>query len=267
MSCTNTQTEYITMKKTLITLLALAGIAMGETLTLTIPTGNQNSTTKKDVDDDGDKEIDREDVVFIVASGSTNVAAAITAFADDGKDGGYMFNNGGAVESEVANNEGFITSDPEKGICLTLYGRTGAGGSGEAIVLSGTELVGSSVESFTFSIAGSTCDQADKAIGMTLAVVQKEGNTWTKVGNAATGSFLTGSGSSITLTLDEAINWSDAYKVVAIVDNQAKNVTGGTTAYSMNGISVSATYSIPEPATATLSLLALAGLAARRRRH
>ena len=258
------------MKKTLITLLALAGIAMGETLTLTIPTGTQNSIEKRDVDDNGDKEIDREDVEFIVAHGSTNVAAAITKFAG-GNDGGYMFNNGGAVASEVANNEGFITSDPEKGICLTLYGRTGAGGSGEAIVLSGTELVGSSVESFTFSIAGSTCAQANKAIGMTLAVVQKVGNTWTKVGNEATGSFLTGSGSSITLTMGEAITWSDAYKVVAIVDNLNKQVTGGTTVYSMSGISVSATYTpatlgVPEPATATLSLLALAGLAARRRR-
>ncbi len=257
------------MKKTLITLLALAGIACGETLTLTIPTGIQNPTATRDVDDNDDGIIDRYDVEYIVGYGGIGVAAAITAFADDGNDGGYMFNSGGVVEPDGANNEGFITSDPEKGICLTMKGRTGAGGSGEAIVLSGTKLVGSSVESFTFSIAGSTCaDQANKAVGMTLAVVQKEGNTWTKVGDAATGSFLTGSGSSITLTLGEAITWSDAYKVVAIVDNLAKHVTGGGTVYSMSGISVSATYTpaVPEPATATLSLLALAGLAARRRR-
>lgn len=244
------------MKKTIITLLALAGAAAGETITLNIPTGIQNGMTT----------VTNQGVTTEVVGsyGYITIEEAITMFAS--KDGGYMFNGGGAVNPDTSNGEGVITSHPVKGTCLTLYGRTGAGGSGEAIVLSANELSGYLVESFTFSIAGSECEQSNKLVGMTLAVIKNEAGTWTKLGDSATGSFLTGSGSSITLTLGEAINWSNAYKVVAIVDNYAKNVTGGGTAYSMNGISVNATYSIPEPATATLSLLALCGLAARRRR-
>ncbi len=247
------------MKKTIIALLALAGAAAGETITLNIPTGIQNAMTTVTTTEGVTKEV-------VGGYGSTNVEGAITKFANS-KDGGYMFNSGGVVNPDTDNGEGVITSDQDKGTCLTLYGRTGAGGSGEAIVLSASELSGFLVESFTFSIAGSTCSQSGKSIGMTLAVIEKNSEgTWVKHGESETGSFLTGAGDSIVLTLGEAINWSDSYKVVAIVDNQAKSVDGGTTPYSMNGISVSATYTIPEPATATLSLLALCGLAARRRR-
>ncbi len=232
------------MKKTIIALLALAGAAAGESITLSIPLGIQNS-----------------------GSGYIDVQGAITVFAN-GEDGGYMFNSGGAVGPNTATQEGEIRFDEVNGTCLTLQGRTGAGGSGEAIVLSATNLNGYLVDSFAFSIAGSSCDQSGKEVGMTLAVIQKaeEGTTWSLVGEAAEDSFLTGSGGSVKLTLTDAITWSDSYKVVAIVDNLDKQVDGGSTVYTMTGISVSATYSIPEPATATLSLLALAGLAVRRRR-
>lgn len=53
---------------------------------------------------------------------------------------------------------------------------------------------------------------------------------------------------------------------VAVIDNCSKGLDGNNgNLYTVSGISVSANI-IPEPATATLSLLALAALAARRRR-
>lgn len=55
---------------------------------------------------------------------------------------------------------------------------------------------------------------------------------------------------------------------IAVVDNLDNALNGGNgDAYTMTGISVTAEAElIPEPTTATLSLLALAGLAVRRRR-
>ena len=242
----NTQTEYITMKKTLITLLALAGAAAGETITLAIPAGGTNNG----------------------GHGSTSATAALTNYANS-NDGGYMFNNGGQVTPDTSFNEGILRTDGEGLVCLTLAPRTGAGGSGEAIVLSGTELNGYEVDSLTFSITSSSCS-SEGSVALTLAVIEKDTdkNTWS-VKQSSTGTLTMNSGAEVNLTLGSAIEWSDSYKVVAMIDNTAKTLGGGNSpTYTMTGISVTATGTpvVPEPATATLSLLALAGFAARRRR-
>ena len=241
----NIQTEYITMKKTFITLLALAGIACGETITLTMPSTADNG-----------------------GHGYLSAESAITAFADDGNDGGYMFNNGGVIGTSTDTGEGILKT--EAGVTsLTLAPRTGAGGSGEAIVLSGSNLAGYSVDSFTFGIEGSSCTSTAD-IALTLAVVQKgDDNAWSLV-EKTTGFLTLNSGAELTLTLSNSIDWTDSYKVVAIIDNTAKTLSGGgSPTYTMTGITMSAvaTPAVPEPTTATLSLLALCGLAARRRRH
>ena len=244
----NIQTEYITMKKTLITLLALAGAAAGETITLAIPA---DGTTNNG------------------GHGSTGAEAALTNYANSA-DGGYMFNTGGQVNPDASFNEGILRTDGGL-VCLTLAPRHGAGGSGEAIVLSGKELNGYEVDSFTFSITSSSCT-SEGTVALTLAVIEKgTGNTWS-VNQRSTGTLTVNSdsGAEVKLTLDSAIEWSDSYKVVAMIDNTAKTLTGGNSpTYTMTGISVTATGTpvVPEPATATLSLLALCGLAARRRRH
>ncbi len=79
------------------------------------------------------------------------------------------------------------------------------------------------------------------------------------------------SGAELPLTLPQSIDWTDSYKVVAVIDNTAKTLGGGDApTYTMTGISITAEATpapVPEPATATLSLLALAALAARRRRR
>ena len=247
----NTQTEYITMKKTLITLLALAGAAAGETITLAIPADGTNNG----------------------GHGSTSATAALTNYANSA-DGGYMFNNGGQVTPDASFNEGILRTDGEGLVCLTLAPRTGAGGSGEAIVLSGTELNGYEVDSLTFSITSSSCvnngNNVTGSVALTLAVIEKDTdkNTWS-VKQSSTDTLTMNSGAEVNLTLGSAIEWSDSYKVVAMIDNTAKTLGGGSSpTYTMTGISVTATGTpvVPEPATATLSLLALAGLAARRRR-
>lgn len=230
------------MKKTIITLLALASVATAETVTLTMP-GTANNG----------------------GHGWISAEGAITAFANS-EDGGYMFNNGGAVGPEASFNEGVLTTT-DGVTSLTLAPRTGAGGSGEAIVLSGSNLVDYSIDSFTFGIAESSCTSTAN-IALTLAVIKNSGSEWSVV-EKSTGSLTLNSGAELTLTLSQSIDWTNSYKVVAVIDNTAKTLGGGNSpTYTMTGITMSAvaTPAVPEPTTATLSLLALAGLAARRRR-
>ena len=236
------------MKKTLIALMALAGIASADTIALTLPANGVNNGPH----------------------GDTSALSALTAFANE-KDGAYMFNNGGYV-NPGANGEGILRTNDNGQVSLTMAPRTGAGGSGEAIVMSGTELAGYTVESLTFTIVESTCTtKAD--ITLTLAVLEKNNGAWA-VKESAKGAITLNSGASLTLTLGSAIEWADTYKVVAMVDNTNKALGGGgSPLYTLTGISVTANTATPEspaapePTTATLSLLALAGLAARRRRR
>lgn len=231
------------MKKTIFTLLALVGTAMAETITLSMPATANNG-----------------------GRGYVSAENAITAFAGSA-DGGYMFNAGGKVTPDGSFNEGILTTT-DGVTSLTLAPRTGAGGSGEAIVLSAGALNGYSVDSFTFGIASSSCTSTAD-VALTLAVIRKaEDNQWSILQKTA-GSLTLNSGASLTLTLTDSIDWSDSYKVVAVIDNTAKSLSGGgSPTYTMTGISMTAeaTAVVPEPTTATLSLLALAGLAVRRRR-
>lgn len=230
------------MKKTLVTLLALMGSAMAETITLTMPATANNGGT-----------------------GWLSAEAAITHFANNA-DGGYMFNAGGIVNPDTAFNEGILTTT-DGVTSLTLAPRTGAAGSGEAIVLSGSNLIGYSVDSFTFGISESSCTTTAE-IALTLAVIQKSNNSWSIV-ESTKGALTLNSGTELTLTLSQSIDWSDSCKVVAVIDNTAKKLSGASSpTYTLTGISMSAaaTPAVPEPATTTLSLLALCGLAARRRR-
>ena len=236
------------MKKTIIALMALAGVAAADSITLNIP-GNPATN-------DGE--------------GGTSAEAALVKFTrDTDTDGGYMFNNGGACGTNVETGEG-ILSTVDGVTSLTLCPRAGAGGSGEVIVLSGTsELANYEVSAFTFNITSSSSANITGTVALTLAVIENDGGEWSVL-KSDTGSLTIGSGSSVTLTLSESITWDSSYKVVAMVDNTGKTLAGGNgNPYTLSGISITAeatAAAVPEPATATLSLLALAGLAARRRR-
>lgn len=233
------------MKKTLLTLLALSGLAMGEDIALTLPAETQNNS----------------------GVGSLGANDAILHFAAS-TDGGYMFNAGGRVSTNTSTGEG-ILSTADDVTSLTLCPRTGAGGSGEVIILSANELDNQTVSGFTFNINSSSSQNLTGSVTLTLAVIQNTGDAW-QIVQQSTGSLTIGSGSSLTLDLTSAIeNWSGDYKVAAMVDNTAKNVSGTTNTYTMSGISIVASTAsevVPEPTSAMLSLLALAGLASRRRR-
>lgn len=180
-----------------------------------------------------------------------------------------MFNGGGQVGTSTSSGEG-IPSTVDGVTSLTLCPRGGAGGSGEAFVLSATnDFRNASVNSLMFSIAGSSSEKITGNVTLTLAIVQKQEGTgsWSVLKQNSE-SLTLGSGADLTLTLDQPLKWSDSYKVVALVDNLDKNLSGDNgTPYTLSGIQIKADITVPEPATATLSLMALAGLCVRRRRQ
>ncbi len=245
------------MKKTLITLMALAGVAVADTTyTLELPVATETNA----------------------ANGGTqkNATQALTSFANMA-DGAYMFNNGGIVGTNFATGEGYLKAGENGSNVLTLCPREAAGGSGEVMVLGGASTIfGATVDSFTLSIASSASTDITGTVALTLAVVAKGDTSWAVLGDTATSTLTIGEGATLTLNLNDThgigadgLVWDHRdYKVIAMVDNTAKNLNGNNgNPYTLNGISVTANVTvIPEPATATLSLLALAGLAARRRR-
>ena len=200
--------------------------------------------------------------------GYTSRTAALTNYANS-TDGAYMFNNGGKIETLATAGEGVPTT-VDGVTSLTLCPRGGAGGSGEAFVLSATnDFRNTSVNSLTFSVTGSSSESITGKVTLTLAIVQKQenSNSWSVL-KEKSGELTLGSGADLTLTLDQPLKWSNSYKVVALVDNLDKNLSGGPgNPYTLSGIQVKADITVPEPATATLSMMALAGLCVRRRRQ
>ena len=74
--------------------------------------------------------------------------------------------------------------------------------------------------------------------------------------------------SNVTMNASGYCTIADVAKAIELEDGKVYTVADirGTSGASIKGLSLLATAPIPEPTTATLSLLALAGLAARRRR-
>lgn len=74
--------------------------------------------------------------------------------------------------------------------------------------------------------------------------------------------------SNVTMNTSGYCTINDVTKAIELEDGKVYTVADirGTSGASIKGLSLLATAPIPEPTTATLSLLALAGLAARRRR-
>ena len=231
------------MKKTLIALMALAGVAMAAPNDLGITTGANFYA--------GDYAF-----TFKVAENQLS--------ADDTSDvlGLYY----GSFDSAAYCSNGFVLNYNVESGAITLS--VGRGSMGTV----GTAQNPSITESTTFSING------DGVSGGTFDTTLVVGQTYTVINVMGTGdntSNVSLYAGSLNYNTDGWYSWTEVdgsavqVPAVALATVSYKgNMNGGNAGTTMVSVGNSAydIQVIPEPATATLSLLALAGLAARRRR-
>ncbi len=231
------------MKKTLITLLALAGVAAADTLTIS----NANNTA-----------VATGDWLTEVSATAINVAGNDTFTATD------YTNSFFSVATNVGNGGKYdyvLTFTLAKDVDLSsfsidflLHSSSGAAQpvnrtlSYDLTLSDATETLVSYADQSITTTTGRTAGLAtykDVAYNADGSI-----NEETKLGTA-------------TFTLPDSVFLAAGTEYKLTIANIAKNDEGGGTFVGIGNIAMNV---IPEPTTATLSLLALCGLAARRRR-
>lgn len=254
------------MKKTLIALIALAGMTCGADAYSWDPT--QNYTYEWDYSDNavlGGTEswtfTTSEDVIL---GNTVTTATGVVAGWEAGTNT-FLID---AINAANSNTQSSLTFS-------TWYYWTGGTEWGETIFHAGSHNTGVTFALGAGKIAfftGSKDDTNTISAGVGTAI---EENTWTHISVTLSGGYWTayinGEQTGEAQLLGD-ITWadSDAERNKYSIACQAPGYTAqrglNDSGCKMYGTKVSYTYNVPEPATATLSLLALAGLCARRRR-
>lgn len=232
---------FITMKKTLIALMALAGMAAAETLTFDVKRDVNAITFEFD-------EVTAQEILTLTYTDWTYSGGGNNTVGSWQSPKNEKYQNSFSPDAQLRDNQ------PDSWTMNFIVKNNGE----NAITLT----------QFTFDCYCISAGGEDKT-GNTKGTL--------KIGNVSTGSFLLGmkgetTTGTLALTGDNAItiNANESVSIAltmtdADLNNTYSGITGGSVTYSSVSLP-DPTPAVPEPATATLSLLALAGLAARRRR-
>lgn len=232
------------MKKTIIALLALAGIAGAEVLTFT-PQVDDDATWTKGIS-------------FSPQNGSSDLSLTFVSITEWHEDDytGTITENAYTGANGISPVVQFLEGKNGKN-SWTLTFKI-ANNTNNAITLGGFSTVANAV-----SLTGGTHSAGINNL-WTLVKLQQSESEYTSLGEAyATLGASSASGtSSVTFSQDVVIDAKASQTFTMTFDRRSGE--GGKTGFAnITSIGVNV---IPEPTTATLSLLALAGLAARRRR-
>ena len=252
------------MKKTLITLLALAGVAAADTLTLNLSDLNSPSTL-----------IGGEENSALVTSAefdnNTSFSTLTELFTESGK---WYASKGYNNDIDTTTDKGVSSSDA--GVVLVAGGPSNSGRS----TIGGIEfgLTASQLSQFdgplTFSFnAAHHCGNDNSNHQFTFILMSESVTLTSAVYNSKEGSNLLEEGAATPLTIELAFSAEQVDAMKATNADQtfafvvySNAINGSNTGVLMNNFTMSGQL-VPEPTTATLSLLALCGLAARRRRR
>lgn len=241
------------MKKTLFTLVcaalaapAFAGEAITEPITITLPASTTTPTG------------------YVQGQAGTNVSQLVTYYTTNYTTPEsplyFVGGNNGTITSIKADGDGALTTSANVA-SVTLKGRQGVGGENFVMVLPGNELIGKVVN--TLTLTGSASTSNTLTLGGDFVVAVYDNTTLVGSQTAHLNSVKTGGIVTCTLNLDN-ITFSESNRIMIAFRGNPSSPSNAGVAYTINNIKLTAA---PEPATATLSLLALAGLASRRRRH
>ena len=211
--------------------------------------------------------------MYVSYTASAKLTVAATAVIND---------QGGALDRLIVNEKGSIENKGKINMITDIRGGSvtlEAGCTMEEIMMSeGNIYVNGFVTAGSLELNGGTITFAFDALEAALAPVE-EGVSGALIDAE---SLTLGTNLKIVVKLDEAelanldgktfslfdvANQDEAIEKLDIVFTDGSTTKIGTIAANGGAITVTNSQTIPEPATATLSLLALAALAARRRRH
>lgn len=256
------------MKKTLITLMALVGVAAADT----IEQFTFNVTLDKK-SYDGYKYTSSSDWVNLSWDNfsASNVGTDLGLLGITGE-GNYGFNHAGTKENTQYGFGVGYTNDT-----LTLIGRSGVS----------QETLFASVVDVSSILGNYTANQLTSLSVSTTVTAQSGSDSWwglykmDTLGNVSMFSNLCNNGTgshndlrektseTITLTSSDLSSIQNTDKLIVLYREASKGKSLSISSISYNAsvkVSDPVAPAVPEPTTATLSLLALAGLAARRRR-
>ena len=255
------------MKKTLITLLALAGVASAAPVVVTF--GNETAPERGFITDSFFVS-DVGETTYTLQNGATVTLTPSSGNLWAGSTDGAVDKTWGNDAAITAINtalgltaNGFTAADFSTGSGI-YYTASGDSGSTSTLTLNlgETAKVGDTITLFVpaASRAQHTAGFSITGIGddITLSYAGLNGN-----------GFTAASGSSVSYSADLASNWSPNTASVQIFQVTgtltSTTLTMGQQGTAKNGWQTLSYVVVPEPTTATLSLLALCGLAARRR--
>ena len=251
------------MKKTITALMALAGVAMADTITFDLSALNAPNT--------------------LIGGDSSNALTTTAAFDNTTS---YTALTGLLTES----NKWYASAGYNNNINTSTGNGVPSSDTGVVLVAGGPSGSGrSTIGAIEFSLTVAEIAQVDGPLTFSFNAAHQYGNdnnnheftfilmsesvTLTSaVYNSKTGSNLLEEGAATPLTIElaftaeqvDAMKATNADQTFAFVA-YSNAVNGSNTGVLMNNFTMSGQL-VPEPTTATLSLLALAGLAARRRR-
>lgn len=241
------------MKKTLIAFLALGSLAMADT---TRPTSgdwdyviNQDGTRTFSITLSGGFDASLQDILAIMPGESFTLEVTQTATSWANNYGTALIGAGGDIYNNIGGNNQF----------RFYVGKTGSGNDGMHMNVNGWDYNSSGVENYSQADASAT---PSAEFPLTIGFVF----TFVNAADAPDGNdyftFSPTEGSQVT--------WDPKTDYNVVRSYNFANLTNVSTQAGLPAdvvTTIKLTKTSPEPATATLSLLALAGLCARRKRH